>query len=125
MGDGGISRLVDLVPIRELPFEFNPPRHYIATANNNILPPGYTIPLGYDGWAQPYRVNRIREMLAAGKKFDIDDFVRMQQDVTSSLARRFVQILQNWRLGQVSRKPVCPVARFPSDSFPMPRATTS
>jgi len=81
----------------ELPFEFNPPRHYIATANNNILPPGYTIPLGYDGWAQPYRVNRIREMLTAGKKFDIDDFVRMQQDVTSSLARRFVQILQNWR----------------------------
>jgi penicillin amidase len=81
----------------ELPWEFNPPRHYIATANNNILPPGYTIPLGYDGWAQPYRVNRIREMLATGKKFDIDDFVRMQQDVTSSLARRFVKILQNWR----------------------------
>jgi penicillin G amidase len=81
----------------ELPFEFNPPRHYIATANNNILPPGYTIPLGYDDWAQPFRVNRIREMLAAGKKFDIDDFIRMQQDVTSSLARRFVQILQDWR----------------------------
>jgi penicillin amidase len=81
----------------ELPFEFNPPRHYIATANHNILPPGYTIPLGYDGWAQPFRVNRIREMLASGRKFDIDDFVRMQQDVTSSLARRFVAILRNWR----------------------------
>src|SRR6476620_22250 len=24
----------------ELPFEFNPARHYIATANHNILPPG-------------------------------------------------------------------------------------
>ena len=81
----------------ELPFEFNPPRHYIATANHNILPPGYTIPLGYDAWAQPFRVNRIREMLASGRKFDIDDFVRMQQDVTSSLARRFVAILRNWR----------------------------
>jgi penicillin amidase len=81
----------------ELPFEFNPPRHYIATANNNILPPGYTIPLGYDSWAQPYRVNRIREMLASGGKFDIEDFVRMQQDFTSSLARRFVAVLRNWR----------------------------
>ena len=49
------------------------PRNITANvdANNNILPPGYTIPLGYDDWAQPFRVNRIREMLAAGKKFDM------------------------------------------------------
>ncbi len=80
----------------ELPFEFNPARHYIATANNNILPPGYSIPLGYDGWALPFRVMRIREMLSSGKKFDIADFERMQQDVTSLPARRFQQILKNW-----------------------------
>ncbi len=80
----------------ELPFEFNPPRHYIATSNNNILPAGYTIPLGYDGWALPFRVNRVREMLAAGKKFDIADFERMQQDVTSIPARRFQQVLKEW-----------------------------
>jgi penicillin G amidase len=80
----------------ELPFEFNPPRHYIATSNNNILPAGYIIPLGYDGWALPFRVNRVREMLAAGKKFDIADFERMQQDVTSIPARRFQQVLKEW-----------------------------
>jgi penicillin amidase len=73
-----------------LPFEFNPPRHWIATANHNILPPGYAIPLGYDGWAVPNRINRIREMIAAGRKFDIDDFIRMQQDVTSLAAREWV-----------------------------------
>jgi len=72
-----------------LPFEFNPARHWIATANHNILPPGYTIPLGYDGWAVPNRIDRIREMLAAPKKFDIDDFIRMQQDVTSIPAREW------------------------------------
>jgi penicillin amidase len=82
----------------ELPFEFNPPRHYIATSNNNILPAGYTIPLGYDGWALPFRVNRVREMLAAGKKFDIADFERMQQDVTSIPARRLQQVLKSWHL---------------------------
>jgi penicillin amidase len=79
-----------------LPFEFNPPRHWIATANHNILPPGYTIPLGYDGWAVPNRIDRIREMLAAGKKFDIEDFVRMQQDVTSLPAREFQAKLRDW-----------------------------
>lgn len=80
----------------ELPFEFNPPRHYIATSNNDILPEGYKIPLGYDGWALPFRVNRVREMLAAGKKFSIEDFERMQQDVTSLPARRFQQVLKEW-----------------------------
>ncbi|HXA65952.1 MAG TPA: penicillin acylase family protein [Bryobacteraceae bacterium] len=80
----------------DLPFEFNPARHYIATANNNILPPGYSIPLGYDGWALPFRVMRIREMLSSGQKFDIADFERMQQDVSSLPARRFQQILKKW-----------------------------
>ena len=73
----------------ELPFEFNPPRHYIATANHNILPEGYPYELGYDGWAVPNRIGRIREMIAAGRKFDIADFIAMQQDVVSLAARRF------------------------------------
>ena len=78
-------------PSDALPFEFNPPRHWIATANHNILPLGYTIPLGYDGWAVPNRINRIREMLGhADHKFDIADFERMQQDVVSIPAREFV-----------------------------------
>jgi penicillin amidase len=87
----------------ELPFEFNPPRHYIATSNNNILPTGYTVPLGYDGWALPFRVDRVREMLAAGKKFDIADFERMQQDVISIPARRFQQVLKEWHPAPGSR----------------------
>ena len=36
-------------------------------------------------------------MLAAGKKFDVDDFARMQQDVASLPARRFQQVLKKWR----------------------------
>jgi penicillin amidase len=81
----------------ELPFEFNPSRHYIATANHNVLPPGYTVPLGYDGWALPFRIERIRQMLSGGKRFDIQDFERMQQDVTSLPARRFQQIVRRWQ----------------------------
>ncbi len=87
----------------ELPFEFNPLRHYIATSNNNILPPGYSIPLGYDGWALPFRVGRVREMLSSGAKLDVQDFERMQQDVTSLPARRFLQVLKRWHPDPGSR----------------------
>ena len=79
-----------------LPMEFNPARHYIATANNNVMPPDYQTPLGYDSWALPFRVNRIKQMLGTGKKFDIDDFVEMQQDVLSLPARRFQAVLRKW-----------------------------
>jgi penicillin amidase len=85
----------------ELPMEFNPPRHWIATANHNILPAGYKIELGYDSWSATGRIDRIREMLTApGKKFDIEDFVRMQQDVTSLTARRFVAMIKDWTPGR-------------------------
>jgi len=81
--------------VSALPHEFNPARQYIATANNNVLPADYHVPLGFDIWALPFRVNRIREMLNAGKKFDIADFIRMQQDVPSLPARRFQAVLRS------------------------------
>ena len=58
------------------------------------------------GGRTPFRIDRIREMLARGGKFDLDDFVRMQQDVTSSLAARAF-----WRscgIGAPSRAPARP-----------------
>jgi penicillin amidase len=44
--------------VAELPQEFDPPRHWIATANHNILPAGYPHPLSYE-WAAPYRFRRL------------------------------------------------------------------
>ena len=79
----------------ELPRKFNPAEHFIATANHNILPAGYTVPLNYE-WALPFRFHRIEEMLGTRKKFTIEDFERMQQDVASLPARRFQAILKSW-----------------------------
>lgn len=87
---------------RELPFAYNPPAHFIATANHNILPPGYKVPLGYE-WALPFRFLRIKEMLSTGQKFSISDFERMQQDVTSVPAKRFQAILRKWDPPQPKR----------------------
>jgi penicillin amidase len=86
----------------ELPRLYNPPEHFIATANHNILPPGYKIPLAYE-WAAPFRYLRIREMLAAGRKFSVADFERMQQDVVSLPARRFQAVLAKWDVPERAR----------------------
>ncbi|MGH9629529.1 MAG: penicillin acylase family protein [Bryobacteraceae bacterium] len=80
----------------ELPRLFNPPGHTIATANHNILPPGFKTPLGYE-WALPFRYERVREMLEGGRKFTVADFERMQQDVVSLPARRFQAVLRKWK----------------------------
>jgi acyl-homoserine lactone acylase PvdQ len=36
-------------------------------------------------------------MLTSGRKFDADDFARMQQDTISLPARNFLRVLEKWR----------------------------
>jgi penicillin amidase len=80
----------------DLPRTYNPPQHFVGTANHNILPKGYTIPLSYE-WAAPFRYLRVHEMLStAREKFSVADFERMQQDVVSVPARRLQGILKRW-----------------------------
>ncbi|HSB17943.1 MAG TPA: penicillin acylase family protein [Bryobacteraceae bacterium] len=81
--------------VAELPRKFNPPSHFIATANHNILPSDYRIPIGYE-WALPYRYERILELISGGNKFSVADFQRFQQDIVSVPARRFQKVLQKW-----------------------------
>ena len=80
------------VPTRELPQSYNPASGWIATANNNILPAGYTTPISYD-WSSDYRVSRIREVLGSRGDFTIADFQALQHDDLSVLARRLVPSL--------------------------------
>lgn len=94
-GDSGDYEWSGFLPAGENPATYNPARHFVATANHNILPPGYTHELSYD-WAPPTRYNRIVEMLTSGRKFDVDDFAHMQQDTVSLPARDFVAMLQDW-----------------------------
>jgi penicillin amidase len=94
--------------ITELPQKYNPDSGMIVTANNNILPPGYTKPLNY-AWASPVRANRIRSVLdsavGVGKKFTVDDFKKLQHDEYSAPAAQFVPLIiaAAERRGQGSR----------------------
>lgn len=78
------------VPGMALPRDYNPSTGFIATSNNNILPPGYTTPISYE-WASRYRIDRVREVLgASGARFSVADFERLQHDDLSKLAEAIV-----------------------------------
>ena len=95
------------VPTPQLPQAYNPASGYIATANNFILPNGYTTPISYD-WSSDYRVSRIREVLDSRKDFGIADFQALQHDDLSVLARKLVPplIAAANRLGKADTRAV-------------------
>jgi penicillin amidase len=76
-----------------LPRAYNPKAGYIATANHNILPAGYTTPIAYE-WASRYRIDRVREVLDAPRPFTVGDFERLQHDDYSKLAAALVPQLK-------------------------------
>ena len=80
-GDGGFE-WSGYLPVRDLPQSDNPADGWLATANHNILPPGYSHRIGHE-FAAPYRFRRIREVLTSKAKWDLGDFRGLQQDVTS------------------------------------------
>lgn len=81
-----------IVPFEELPFEFNPPRGYVSSANNKTVPDDY--PYYISNWfATPSRINRIREMLDAKDKLGIEDFMQMQADVKSKTVEKYLPVI--------------------------------
>ncbi len=68
------------VPFEELPWSFNPPEGYIATANNQVPPRDYPHLISTD-WDLGYRANRIVEMIEnAPGKIDLAYIQKMQGD---------------------------------------------
>jgi penicillin amidase len=102
-GDSGEYEWQGYLPLSEHPQLYNPQRHFIATANHNILPPGYAHQLGFE-WALPYRFERIEAMLTGRSGLDRMDFERMQQDILCLPARRFQALLRQWRPPEGSRE---------------------
>jgi penicillin amidase len=76
-----------------------------ATANQNILPPGYAHFLGGD-WTTPERFERIEQLLAATPQHSLQSMQAIQNDVLS-LGAKTLQA----KLGQVtSQHPLAPAA---------------
>lgn len=102
---GGRYEWQGFLPASELPGAYNPPSHFLATANHNILPPGYRRELGYE-WGAPFRYHRILEVLSApGRKFTVADFERLQHDQVSLPARSLVRLLAGAKGGTGELRP--------------------
>ena len=83
----------------ELPWEFNPARGYVVTANENNIPPAhplYKAGVGYE-WADPSRAQRLHSIfeskVAARQRFSLKDSEHMQTDIVAMPARRLVALL--------------------------------
>jgi penicillin G amidase len=90
-GDGRFE-WAGFVPGEQLPRAFNPPAGYIATANHNIMPPGYQPTLSHE-WASRYRIDRVNEVLSQNRRFSVEDFKQLQHDDYSKLAETLIPSL--------------------------------
>jgi len=114
-GWSGEAEWTGWVPFDDLPHLYDPPQHFIVTANHRPAPAAYGYNLGLE-WTEPYRAERIVELLRQKQTFTVDDFAKIQADTRSSHAaallplllrvarphnatdRRAIDILKNWDL---------------------------
>lgn len=89
-GTDGKHDWVGYLPFDHLPTVYNPPSGILATANSKITPEGYPYLLSTQ-WYPPYRVDRIYQVLEAGKKLSAADMLALETDVTSDYDRFFAQ----------------------------------
>src|SRR5262249_34026577 len=80
-----------------LPFELTPARGFIATANNNINPPGYTPPLMFKNADTRFeRMTRLLQLLSHPGTFSLEDHRRMQHDAYSLRAAADLAVFKGW-----------------------------
>jgi penicillin amidase len=91
-GEKGANEWQGFLPVKDLPQAFNPQRHWLATANHNILPAGYKHEIAYD-WSPPYRFRRIEQRLNEKKKFTLEDFKSIQHENTSLPGLALIKLL--------------------------------
>jgi penicillin amidase len=84
------------LPIKALPHALNPEKGFFNTSNNYLIPPGwpYKDALHYI-WTDPFRADRVAELLKSGRMFSVSDMIQMQNDDLSIPARSLVPLLRD------------------------------
>ena len=101
------------LPIIEKPNIYNPIDNFFSTANQNVTPETYTNwnAIGFS-WSDPYRGDRVNDVLKSNTSFTMDDMKRLQVDyhslpseeLTKMLSKvnfnkdfkEYVSMLENW-----------------------------
>jgi penicillin amidase len=81
---------------KDLPRELNPSRGFIATANNDINPPGYHPPVMFKSTAPSWRIIRLTDVLSASAPFSVADFQKLQHDEYSQQAASERALFRGW-----------------------------
>lgn len=91
------------IPFDELPTMVNPEKGYIATANNKITTEEYPYHIS-NVWAQPYRYERIAEVLESVEKITVQGMQDLQMDSFNMQAKEltpaFLQLLEGRELSK-------------------------
>jgi penicillin amidase len=101
-GENGELQWKGYIPFDELPRLYNPPEGAIATANNRIVNESYPHHL-FGLFDPPYRIRRIRELLASKERLSTEDMAEIQRDVVSVQGREMVTALRS-DLKEIARK---------------------
>ena len=80
------------MPFDELPHTYDPPEHFIVTANNRPVPATYPHSIAGE-WTEPYRAQRIADLLQQKPRLTPDDFAAIQADTYSLHAQLFLPML--------------------------------
>ncbi|MFP5405426.1 MAG: penicillin acylase family protein [Gammaproteobacteria bacterium] len=82
------------LPGSELPRVLNPAEGFVATANEFNVPADYAHrEMSARSWAEPYRVERIKEVLGSASRTTVDDSARLQYDDVTLPGRILVPYL--------------------------------
>ncbi|EQB37597.1 hypothetical protein M948_03340 [Virgibacillus sp. CM-4] len=97
------------IPFEQLPRIVNPAKGYIATANNKITTEDYPYHIS-NVWAQPYRYERIAEVLESSNALTVRDMQDLQMDTKNMQAEEFVpvflSILRNMNISEKEKQAV-------------------
>ena len=88
----GDMEWVGWIPYEALPHVYDPPDHFIVTANNRPGPLEYPHFIALE-YPDPYRALRITNLIRAGSRFTTDDFSAIQADTLSLHATSLLPIL--------------------------------
>ncbi|MEV6308625.1 penicillin acylase family protein [Streptomyces sp. NPDC051840] len=93
------------IPFDQLPYEYNPDRGYIVTANQAVIGEDYDHMLTKD-WGYGARSQRINDLIQkkidGGEKISTDDMQTIQMDNQSAIAAKLVPILKNINISDKS-----------------------
>ncbi len=93
MGDGNYE-WDGYLPIIDKPSKFNPEEKYIQTANQNVTPDDYDKwnAIGFD-WSDPFRGDRIDDILTNSSDFSMEDMISLQVDYHSKSSEKLIKML--------------------------------